>query len=34
MVRAGLAARPKFLAATIAEFQKDRARAVKEGGNP
>ena len=29
MVRAGLAARPKFLAATIAEFEKDRARADK-----
>ena len=29
MVRAGLAARPKFLAATIAEFQKDRQKADK-----
>lgn len=27
MVRAGLAARPKFLAATIAEFRKDREKA-------
>lgn len=30
MVRAGLAARPKFLAATIAEFQKDRERSQKQ----
>lgn len=30
MVRAGLAARPKFLAATIAEFQKDRSRSEKD----
>lgn len=29
MVRAGLAARPKFLAATIAEFHKDRERSRK-----
>ena len=33
MVRAGLSARPQFLAATIAEFQKDRAR-VEEAGKP
>ena len=29
MVRAGLSARPRFLAATIAEFQKDRAQAAQ-----
>ena len=29
MVRSGLAARPKLLAATLAEFQKDRQRADK-----
>lgn len=34
MVRAGLAARPKFLAATIAEFQKDRARSDSQAGKP
>ena len=34
MVRAGLAARPKFLAATIAEFQKDRERSLKQAAKP
>jgi uncharacterized membrane protein YqjE len=34
MVRAGLAARPQFLSATIAEFQKDRARAQKRDAQP
>lgn len=34
MVRAGLATRPKFLSATIAEFQKDRARSDKQDAKP
>lgn len=34
MARAGLAARPKFLAATIAEFQKDRDRTGLQEDRP
>ncbi len=34
MARAGLAARPKFLAATIAELQKDREKSAKPASQP